>query len=169
MASFTAAHEPPSQSTSASTLQKAKVNLTYLAYGSKASIAPASLATRSALTTTRYVLRYAIRRLVRYAKYAAVGAVMAAVGTTLLGTVGSGLAFFAAPGIGAGMGIGVITAIFGWRHRGEHFRGGVWEGMKLRAREGRDGATDEQVDAGSLKREREKDRAQERRDVWMRM
>ena len=41
--------------------------------------------------------------------------------------------------------------------------------MKVRAREGRDGATDEKVDAGSSKREREKDRAQERRDVWMRM
>lgn len=32
-------------------------------------------------------------------------------GGGLLGTLGSGLAFFAAPGIGVGMGIGVITAI----------------------------------------------------------
>lgn len=36
---------------------------------------------------------------------------MAALGGGLLGTIGSGLAFFAAPSIGVGMGIGVITAI----------------------------------------------------------
>ena len=63
------------------------------------------------MSLPRYILKYAIRRLLRYAKYAAVGAIIAAVGGTLLGTVGSGLAFFAAPSIGVGMGIGVITAI----------------------------------------------------------
>jgi hypothetical protein len=52
-----------------------------------------------------------IRRLVRYAKYAAVGAVAAVLGGTLLGTMGSGLAFFAAPGILGGMGIGLATAV----------------------------------------------------------
>lgn len=57
------------------------------------------------------MLRYVVRRLIRYAKYAAAGALVAAVGGTLLGTLGSGLAFFAAPGIGAGMGIGVLTAV----------------------------------------------------------
>lgn len=59
----------------------------------------------------RYALRYALRRLVRYAKYAAVGALVATLGAGLLGTLGSGLAFFAAPGIGGGMAIGVITAM----------------------------------------------------------
>jgi hypothetical protein len=59
---------------------------------------------------TSYAIRYAIRRILRYAKYAAVGAIAAALGGTLLGTLGSGVAFFAAPGIGVGMAIGVITA-----------------------------------------------------------
>lgn len=49
--------------------------------------------------------------MVRYAKYAAVGAVAAVLGGTLLGTLGSGLAFFAAPGILGGMGIGLATAV----------------------------------------------------------
>ena len=61
--------------------------------------------------TVRYALRYLIRRLIRYAKYAAVGAVAAVLGTTLLGTLGSGLAFFAAPGLLGGAGIGLATAL----------------------------------------------------------
>ena len=139
--------------------------------------------------------------MVRYAKYAAVGAVAAVLGGTLLGTLGSGLAFFAAPGILGGMGIGLATAVamvclpfflifplslprffltlpsllrrkadvqFGWRHRGDHLRGGIWEGFKARAAEGRDGASDEKTDAESVKRRREEENKQTRRDVWMR-
>jgi hypothetical protein len=49
--------------------------------------------------------------MIRYAKYAAVGAIAAVLGSTLLGTLGSGLAFFAAPGILGGMGLGLATAI----------------------------------------------------------
>lgn len=94
-----------------STLHRARVNAAYLLYGSKAAVVPASLTTRSALTTARYVLRYVVRRLLRYTKYALIGGCLAALGGGLLGTLGSGLAFFAAPGIGVGMGIGVITAI----------------------------------------------------------
>lgn len=59
----------------------------------------------------RYVIKYVIRRLIRYAKYAAIGGVVAVLGGTMLGTLGSGLAFFAAPSLGVGMGIGVITAM----------------------------------------------------------
>lgn len=36
---------------------------------------------------------------------------MAVLGSTVLGTLGSGLAFFAAPGILGGAGIGMITAL----------------------------------------------------------
>ncbi|WWD19219.1 hypothetical protein CI109_103677 [Kwoniella shandongensis] len=162
--------EPPADNPSASKLHHAKVNLKYLAMGSAAGVAPASLTTRSMLTTTRYVVRYVIKRALRYAKYAAVGAVIAAVGGGLLGTLGSGLAFFAAPGIGVGMGVGVLTAVakFGWRHRGNHFRGGAWEGMKARAQAGRDGAEDEKIDAGKTK-QKEADNKARRADVWMRV
>ncbi|AFR96734.1 hypothetical protein C343_04862 [Cryptococcus neoformans C23] len=161
--------EPPS------TLHRAKVNAAYLVYGSKAAVAPASLTTRSALTTTRYVLRYVVRRLLRYTKYALIGGCLAVLGGGLLGTIGSGLAFFAAPSIGVGMGIGVITAIlkFGWRHRGNHFRGGIWDGwqgMKTRAQQGKDGAEDEELDATSAEEEQlEAENRATRRDVWMRV
>ena len=57
------------------------------------------------------MIRYAIRRLFRYAKYAAAGAVIATVGAGLLGTLGSGMAFFAAPGLLGGAGIGLATAV----------------------------------------------------------
>ncbi|KIR28207.1 hypothetical protein I309_02857 [Cryptococcus deuterogattii LA55] len=121
-----------------STLHRARVNAAYLLYGSKAAVVPASLTTRSALTTARYVLRYV-------------------------------------PGIGVGMGIGVITAIlkFGWRHRGNHFRGGIWEGwqgMKTRAQQGKDGAEDEELDATSAEEQQlEAENRDTRRDVWMRV
>ncbi|WWC63457.1 uncharacterized protein I303_106060 [Kwoniella dejecticola CBS 10117] len=179
--SSAAASAPPISPTqqadnpSSSRLHKAKINLEYLALGSQASVVPASLTTRSALTTARYAIKYIIRRLIRYAKYAAVGAAVAAIGGGLLGTIGSGLAFFAAPGIGVGMGLGVLTAIFkfGWRHRGNHLRGGIWEGwsnMKARAQAGHDGATDEALDAANKEEERRKDENKKtRNDVWMRV
>jgi hypothetical protein len=44
-------------------------------------------------------------------KYAAVGAVVAVIGGGLLGTLGSWLAFFAAPSVGMGLAIGVTTAV----------------------------------------------------------
>jgi hypothetical protein len=55
---------------------------------------------------------------------------------------------------------------FGWRHRGDHFRGGIWESFQARAAEGRDGAADDKVDA---KRKEGEVRADSNRgDVWMR-
>ncbi|KAK4684192.1 hypothetical protein P7C73_g6006, partial [Tremellales sp. Uapishka_1] len=151
---------------SSSKLTAAKQNLQYLAFGAKSGVVP-SLRTRSFLTTTRYVLKYAIRRLFRYAKYAAVGAIVAAIGGGLLGTVGSGLAFFAAPSIGVGMSIGVLTAVgkFGWKHRGNHFRFGE---MKERAQEGRDPNQDEASDATSTEQKRKQELKERRSDVWMR-
>ncbi|WRT68561.1 uncharacterized protein IL334_005538 [Kwoniella shivajii] len=166
--------QPPSDDPKSSRLHKAKVNLSYLAFGSQAAVVPASLTTRSALTTTRYAIRYVLKRLLRYAKYAAIGGAVAVLGGGLVGTLGSGIAFFAAPGIGVGMGIGVITAItkFGWRHRGNYFRGGIWEGwngMKVRANEGHDGAKDEALDAASKEENRKKENKSNRADVWMRV
>lgn len=47
---------PPANAESSQTaLQRAKINLSYLALGSGAAVAPASLTTRSFLTTTRCV------------------------------------------------------------------------------------------------------------------
>lgn len=46
-------HQPPPASANATRLERAKVNLAYLALGSKATVAPSSIATRSFLTTLR--------------------------------------------------------------------------------------------------------------------
>lgn len=48
--------------------------------------------------------------MLRFAKYAAIGGVIAFVGAGVLGTVGSGLAWFAAPGVFGGMGLGIAWA-----------------------------------------------------------
>lgn len=65
-----------------------------------------------------YVLKYALRRGLRFAKYAAIGGVIAFLGAGVLGTVGSGLAWFAAPGVFGGMGLGIAWATIkvSWRH-----------------------------------------------------
>lgn len=47
-------------------------------------------------------------------------------------------------------------------------RGGIWEGFKSRAEAGRDGASDEQSDAESVKKRREEEVKRVRQDVWMR-
>lgn len=160
------------ESASASGWQRTRTNLTYLALGSSAAVAPASLRTRTFLTTTRYVIRYAIRRLLRYAKYAAAGALVAAVGG-LLGTLGAPLTFFAAPGIlmGSALGLGMGVIKFGWRHRGNFFRTDTFAAMKARAQSGHDGAADEQADADGIELQRRKEREwrEKRQDVWMRV
>jgi hypothetical protein len=52
--------DPPPASPSSSRLEKVKTNAAYLALGSRAGQAPASLATRSALTTTRYLCSFGL-------------------------------------------------------------------------------------------------------------
>lgn len=62
-------------------------------------------------SNTRYVIRYAIRRLLRVAKYAVIGAGIAFIGTGLLGTLGTGLAWFAVPSTGMGIGMGITWGL----------------------------------------------------------
>nr|POE98786.1 hypothetical protein CFP56_73664 [Quercus suber] len=69
---------------------------------------PTQLRTRAFLRSLRYVTIFLFWRLVRYAKYAAVGALVAAVGSTAIGSVLSGAAFVVAPtGILGGAGVGL--------------------------------------------------------------
>lgn len=57
------------------------------------------------------MIKYMIRRLFRVAKYAAIGAAAAVVGTTVLGALGTGMAWFAAPSLGMGIGTGIIWGL----------------------------------------------------------
>ena len=96
----------------------------------KDSPAPASRRTRVLLRSLRYIFVFAFWRLVRYAKYAAAGALTAALAGTALGTVTGGVGFILAPpGILAGAGVGLIWAVakFGWRTAASRIRSGDTE------------------------------------------
>ncbi|GMK53737.1 hypothetical protein CspeluHIS016_0103230 [Cutaneotrichosporon spelunceum] len=148
------AHGPGVPAAKETRLANLKTNTAYLALGNKAASKPGSVATRSVLTTFRYVLRYMLRRMFRVAKYAAIGGAIALVGTGVLGALGTGIAWFAAPSMGMGIGMGITWAIikFTWRHRPERFRGGWWSEMAERAFEGRDPAKDEQADSEAVEK-----------------
>ncbi|RMY91702.1 hypothetical protein D0861_02928 [Hortaea werneckii] len=99
------------------TLSKSKVAIKFLV-DPKTGPQPTHLRTRTILRSLRYATIFIFWRLVRYAKYAAVGAIVAAVSGTAIGSVASGAAFLLAPtGILGGAGVGLLWAIgrFGWR------------------------------------------------------
>lgn len=100
-----------------STLTRASNTLAYL-YDPTHGPQPARLRTRSLLRSARYLAIFLFWRLVRYAKYAAVGALATAVAGTAIGSAVSGAAFVVAPtGVLGGAGVGVLWALgrFGWR------------------------------------------------------
>jgi hypothetical protein len=116
----TAVAPPPTTSspnTQSTTLQRTRANLAFLANPSTAP-APASRSTRAFLRTARYTLKFIFWRLVRYAKYAAIGSLTALVAGSAIGSVASGAAFFIAPtGILGGAAVGLMWGLgkFGWR------------------------------------------------------
>lgn len=86
---------------------------------------PSHLRTRSLLRSARYIAIFIFWRLVRYAKYAAMGALATAVAGTAIGSVVSGAAFVIAPtGILGGAGAGLLWAVgkFGWRRASARVR-----------------------------------------------
>ncbi len=101
---------------SSSALALAKQNISFL-YNPSAnrSAAPARLRTRALLRSLHYIGVFLFWRIVRYAKYALVGSVIAAIGST---AVGSGVAFFVAPPtLFASVGVGLIWALGRWGFR----------------------------------------------------
>ncbi|KAK4614232.1 hypothetical protein CLAFUW4_08766 [Fulvia fulva] len=83
------------QSTSA--LRSARRNFSYLLNPGTSTDRPNRLRTRALLRTFRYIAQFIIWRLVRWAKYAAVGFAVATVAATGFGTVVSGARFVLAP------------------------------------------------------------------------
>jgi hypothetical protein len=77
-------------------LVNARRNFKYL-LNPQSSDRPGRLRTRALLRTFRYIGQFIIWRLVRWAKYAAVGALVAAISATAFGSVLSGAAWLAAP------------------------------------------------------------------------
>jgi len=110
-----------------SALASAKRNFTYLV---SPSTLPASaqprLRTRALLRTLRYITQFVFWRAVRWAKYAAVGALVAGISATALGSVVTGAAWIAAPPtIGGGILASVVWGVGKFLARRLHRR---WEG-----------------------------------------
>ncbi|KAF2209664.1 hypothetical protein CERZMDRAFT_100075 [Cercospora zeae-maydis SCOH1-5] len=132
-----------------SRLTTTKSNLKYLFDPKKnASHQPSQFRTRALLRSLRYITIFVFWRLVRYAKYAAVGALTAALATTAVGSVISGVGFVVAPtGIVGGAVMGVVWGVgkLGWSR--------VWRGAKNKKErsdgEG-DARRDEREDAEGL-------------------
>ncbi|KAF2705748.1 hypothetical protein K504DRAFT_459841 [Pleomassaria siparia CBS 279.74] len=125
-----------STSSSQSTLQRTRANLAFLANPATAP-GPASRRTRAFLRTTRYTLKFIFWRLVRYAKYAAIGSLTAFVAGTAIGSAVSGVGFILAPtGILGGATVGLLWGVgkIGWR------------GWRRFARKAKDGASDARRD-----------------------
>lgn len=128
-----------------SALVNARRNFNYLLNPATANSAerPARLRTRALLRTLRYISQFILWRLVRWAKYAAVGAAAAAIGATAFGTVVSGAAWvLAPPSIGASI---IAMSVWGtgkFAARRLHKRWkktGGDEGQAIRERESDDG------------------------------
>lgn len=116
-ASTTQLAPPPDHQSAQSKLSKASNSIKYL-YDPANGPQPERLRTRSLLRSVRYISIFIFWRLFRYAKYAATGALAAAVAGTAIGSVVSGAAFVIAPtGILGGAGVGLLWAVgkFGWR------------------------------------------------------
>jgi len=104
---------------SSSALSSAKSNLHYLfAPESPSAPRPAHLRTRALLKSLRYIGIFIFWRVVRYAKYALVGSVVAAVGATAFGGMVSGVGWILAPpGILGTVAVGTAWALGKWGFR----------------------------------------------------
>jgi hypothetical protein len=104
---------------SSSALRSTKKNIHFLfAPDSPSSPRPAHLRTRALLRSVRYIGIFIFWRIVRYAKYALVGSIVAAIGASALGGVVSGAAFvLAPPTLLTSVGIGAIWAVGKWGFR----------------------------------------------------
>src|ERR1700753_4308513 len=89
-------HDTAVEQQSNSALRSAKRNLNFLISPTNAE-RPARLRTRALLRTVRYIGQFVIWRLVRWAKYIAIGSLVAAVGATAIGGAVSGVAWVVAP------------------------------------------------------------------------
>jgi hypothetical protein len=128
-----------------SRLARAGDSMRYL-YDPKNGPQPSHLRTRTFLRTLRYATIFLFWRLVRYAKYAAVGAIVAAVSGTVIGSIASGAAFVVAPtGIIGGASMGLIWAVAKFGFRRARVRMG-----KHGKTDGADPRLDERADSGHV-------------------
>ncbi len=112
---------------SSTALATAKRNISFLISPGDARNVPGKFRTRAFLKACHYLGVFLFWRLVRYAKYAAMGAIVAGISATAFGSVVSGAAFFVAPPtFAASTGVGVLWMIgkWGFRKAAARTRGG---------------------------------------------
>ncbi|KAH8588646.1 hypothetical protein B0O99DRAFT_655808 [Bisporella sp. PMI_857] len=125
---------------SSSALQSAKRNLHFLfAPDSPNAPHPARLRTRALLRSLHYIGIFLFWRIVRYAKYALVGSIVAAIGASAFGGVVSGAAFvLAPPTLLTSVGVGLIWATGRWGFRKLHVREKVGLNAERQVTEGKE-------------------------------
>ncbi|KAH6705114.1 hypothetical protein BKA61DRAFT_143811 [Leptodontidium sp. MPI-SDFR-AT-0119] len=130
---------------SSSALHSAKANLQFLfAPDSPTSPRPAHLRTRALLRSLRYIGIFIFWRVVRYAKYALVGSIVAAVGATAFGGMVSGVGFLLAPPTILGsLGIGTAWAVGKWGFRKMGVGERVVQGAEREGRVSREGVKED--------------------------
>lgn len=126
---------------SSSALHSAKRNLHFLfAPDSPNAPHPARLRTRALLRSLRYIGIFVFWRIVRYAKYALVGSLVAAIGASAFGGVISGAAFvLAPPTLMTSVGIGLIWAMGKWGFRKMHIGEKVGVNAEAQIKESHEG------------------------------
>lgn len=125
---------------SSSALHSAKRNLHFLfSPDSPNAPHPARLRTRALLRSLRYIGIFIFWRVVRYAKYALVGSVVAAIGASAFGGVISGAAFvLAPPTLFTSVGVGLIWAMGKWGFRKMHIGERVGVNAERQVNEGKE-------------------------------
>ncbi|CZS99606.1 uncharacterized protein RAG0_07938 [Rhynchosporium agropyri] len=130
---------------SSSALHSAKANIKFLfAPDSPTSPRPAHLRTRALLRSLRYIGIFIFWRVVRYAKFALVGSIVAAVGATAFGGMVSGVGFvLAPPTILGSLGIGTAWALGKWGFRKMGVGDRVVKGVEREGRVSREGVKED--------------------------
>ncbi|KAJ9609797.1 hypothetical protein H2200_006125 [Cladophialophora chaetospira] len=115
-------HDTAVDQQSKSALISAKRNINYL-ISPTGTERPARLRTRALLRSVRYISQFIFWRLVRWAKYIAVGSLVAAIGATAVGGAISGVAWVVAPtSIGASIIAGGVWGVGRFAARRFHAR-----------------------------------------------
>ncbi|PQE05658.1 hypothetical protein CJF30_00007819 [Rutstroemia sp. NJR-2017a BBW] len=119
-------------------LTSLKQNINYLiAPSSPNAPRPARLRTRALLRSLHYISVFVFWRVIRYAKYAAVGSIVAALSATTIGSFATGIGWVVAPtGILGCVGMGLMWWVGKWAFRRTRVGRRLEEGLVRRGVEG---------------------------------
>ncbi|KAM3087168.1 hypothetical protein ACMFMG_001274 [Clarireedia jacksonii] len=119
-------------------LTSLKQNINYLiSPSSPNSPRPARLRTRALLRSLHYISVFVFWRAIRYAKYAVVGSIVAALSATTIGSFATGIGWVVAPtGVLGCVGVGIVWWVGKWAFRRTRVGRRLEEGLVRRGVEG---------------------------------